>query len=167
MSRFIKLQWSVPSAAFLFLAPSISAQTLSGQDRAFIETAASAGMMEVHMGHLGVEKGLSSEVKSLAQRLIEDHSKGNEELSTLAKQKGVTLPTGNPPVPDDLESKSGSHFDKAFTDAAVDGHEKAIKEFEKEANSGSDPDVKGWAVKTLPTLRAHLDAAKALKDLVH
>jgi uncharacterized protein DUF4142 len=39
-----------------------------------------------------------------------------------------------------------------------------IAEFEKEANSGRDPDVKAWASKTLPTLRAHLDGAKALLD---
>jgi putative membrane protein len=103
-------------------------------------------------------------VKSLSRRLIDDHSKGNRELEALAKRKGVSLP------PDDakmvysmpLASKSGAEFDREFAQTAVEDHEKDIAEFEKEARSGSDPDVKNWAQQTLPTLRAHLAAAQAL-----
>jgi len=43
----------------------------------------------------------------------------------------------------------------------VEDREKDIKVLEKEASSGSDPDVKR-ASKTLSMLKAHLDAAKAL-----
>ena len=45
---------------------------------------------------------------------------------------------------------------------AVSDHEKDIAEFEKEASSGTNGDVKAWASKTLPVLRAHLEAARAL-----
>jgi len=34
------------------------------------------------------------------------------------------------------------------------------KAFQKEANSGKDPDVKAWAAKTLPTLQEHQQQAK-------
>jgi putative membrane protein len=44
----------------------------------------------------------------------------------------------------------------------VEDHQKDIAEFEKEARSGNDPDLKNWASKTLPTLRAHLAEAQAL-----
>lgn len=44
----------------------------------------------------------------------------------------------------------------------VADHEKDIAAFEKEASSGSDPEIKNWAGQTLPTLRAHLNEAKAL-----
>jgi len=44
----------------------------------------------------------------------------------------------------------------------IDDHSKVIAAFEKEIASGSDPDVKAWASKTLPTLREHLSEARAL-----
>ena len=141
-----------------------AAQNLSMQDRNFIQDAAKGGMMEVHMGHLGVDRGASEAVKSFSQRLINDHTKANEELEALAARKGVTLP------PDDakmafstpLASKSGAEFDREFARTAVEDHRKDIAAFEKEASSGSDPEVKRWAEKTLPTLRSHLAASEAL-----
>jgi len=151
-------------ALITFSMPFAQSQTLSPQDRNFIQDAAKGGMMEVHMGRLGVERGTSPGVKSLSQTLISDHSKANEELSSLASKKGVTLP------PDDakmvtsmpLATKHGAEFDREFARAAVEDHQKDIAAFEKEASSGSDPDVKNWAKQTLPTLQAHLSAAQAL-----
>ena len=130
--------------------PAAHAQRLSAQDQRFIQDAAKGGMMEVQMGCLGMEKGQSEAVKSPSQRF--------------AKRKGVTLP------PDDarmvyampLASKNGADFDWEFARAAVEDHEKDIAAFEKEANSGSDPDVRNWAKQTLSTLRAHLAVAQAL-----
>jgi putative membrane protein len=155
-----------PAAAAAFLLVSSGyAQTLSSADRKFMQDAAKGGMMEVHMGHMAQQQGASDSVKAYGQRLITDHTKGNEELEALAKKKGVSLPADTPSAsaPKAIASKSGADFDKAFQKEAIEDHEKDIKEFEKEASSGSDPDVKAWANKTLPTLRAHLDAAKALK----
>ena len=162
MSTYIKLAGAVAAVA-LWSVPA-QAQNLNAEDQRFIQDAAKGGMMEVQMGRLGLEKGQSEAVKRLSQRLIDDHSKGNRELEALAKRKGVSLP------PDDarmvysmpLASKNGADFDREFARAAVVDHDKDIAAFEKEASSGSDPDVKNWARQTLPTLRAHLAAAQAL-----
>lgn len=152
-------------ASALFLITSASAQSPSAQDRKFMEDAAKAGMSEIHMGQLALEHASSSAVKSYAQRLIDDHTKANEELTALAKQKSVTLPADNSNMmAKGLDKKNGTDFDQAFTKMAVEDHQKVIKEFEKEASSGSDPDIKSWASKMLPSLRAHLDAAKSLKS---
>ena len=141
-----------------------SAQSLSEQDRKFMENAAKGGMMEVHMGQMAIERGSSSAVKSFSQRLINDHKAANQELAALAKQKGVSLPGDDSQMASSLPfaSKSGDDFDKAFARTAVEDHQKDIAEFEKEASSGQDPDVKSWASKTLPTLRAHLKEAQNL-----
>jgi putative membrane protein len=48
----------------------------------------------------------------------------------------------------------------------VADHKKVVKEFEKEAKSGKDPDVKAWAEKTLPSLRDHLSEAENLYNSV-
>ena len=141
-----------------------SAQSLSEQDQKFLQDAAKGGMMEVHMGHLGMERGASPAVKSLSQHLINDHNAANQELAALAKQKGVSLPGDDAQMAASMPfaTKSGDDFDKAFARTAVEDHQKDITEFEKEANSGNDPDLKDWASKTLPTLRAHLAEAQAL-----
>jgi putative membrane protein len=145
--------------------PYAQAQTILGsQDQSFIEDAAKAGMLEVHMGQLALERGMSPEVKAFSQRLINDHTKANEELGSLAAKKGVTLP------PDDAQTamsmpiatKNGADFDRQFAQMMISDHQKAIALFEKEASSGTDPELKAWATKTLPTLRAHLADAEAL-----
>ncbi len=149
----------------VFTAPLSAADTqkLSAQDRKFIMEAAKGGMMEVHMGRLGQEHGSSEGVKTLSMRLIDDHTKGNNELMMLAMLKGVTLPPDSPANDTkSLSTLSGPGFDKKFAMMAVADHQKDIAAFEKEASSGSDPDVKAWAMNTLPVLHAHLDAAKAL-----
>ena len=163
MFTYVKLAGAVAAVAW-WSVPAAQAQNLNAQDQKFIQDAAKGGMMEVQMGRLGMEKGQSEAVKNLSRRLIDDHSKGNHELEALAKRKGVSLP------PDDarmvysmpLASKTGADFDREFARTAVEDHEKDIAAFEKEASSGSDPDVRNWARQTLPTLRAHLAAAQAL-----
>jgi len=43
-----------------------------------------------------------------------------------------------------------------------DGHESTVKDFEKN-NDNKDADVKAFVNKMLPTLKMHLDSAKAIK----
>jgi len=152
------------TAAAALCMPHAFAQNLSEQDRQFIQEAAKGGVREVHMGRLGLERGTSLAVKGLSQRLVNDHDNGNKELAALAKQKGVTLPGDDAQIVNSMPiaNKSGADFDKEFARIMVEDHEKDIAAFEKEASSGSDPAIKNWASKTLPTLRAHLDEAKAL-----
>jgi putative membrane protein len=143
----------------------VSAQKLNNQDQKFLQDAAKGGMMEIHMGQMGLERGVSPAVKSLSQHLVNDHTAANKELAVLANEKGAFLPgddaqtTGSMP----FATKSGDDFDKAFALQAVEDHQKAIAEFENETRTGIDPDVKNWATKALPTLRAHLAEAQDLQ----
>jgi len=164
MQCFSKIAIGSAAALCLFLIPQARAEDskLSAQDRKFMMDAAKGGMMEVHAGQMALKHGSSTATKNYGQRLIDDHSKGNEELMALAKQKGVALPADSGMGPKGLTGKMGADFDREFARLAVSDHQKDIAEFEKEANSGTDPDVKAWAAKMLPTLRAHLDAAKGL-----
>jgi putative membrane protein len=61
-------------------------------------------------------------------------------------------------------SQSGAAFDRGFIAAQVTAHQNAIALFEKEASGGSDPDLKAFAAKQLPTLRAHLKQAQDLQS---
>jgi putative membrane protein len=64
---------------------------VSNDDKKFIMEAAHGGMMEVELGKLAVDKASSPDVKQFAQRLIDDHSKANDELMQLASQKGIAI----------------------------------------------------------------------------
>jgi putative membrane protein len=166
MSQFSNVVTVLTAGWSLMLCQPVRAEDphqLSAQDRRFMMEAAKGGAMEVKFGYLGEQRGSTPGVKSFSHRLVDDHTKANDELMELARQKGLALPAENPEVtPQDLTTKTGSDFDREFARVAISDHEKDIAEFEKEANSGRDPDVKAWASKTLPTLRAHLDGAKAL-----
>jgi putative membrane protein len=135
-----------------------------GSDETFVMKAAHAGMEEVELGKLAVEKASSDEVKKFGQRMVDDHSKANEELKTLAQNKKITLPTDvdakEKALHDRLMKLSGPDFDRAYLRAMLTDHREDVAEFRKEAKSGNDPDVKAWAAKTLPTLEEHLKLAE-------
>jgi putative membrane protein len=150
------------------MAAGMSTMPVDEQDSKFAVNAANAGMTEVEAGNLGKQKATSTAVKEYAAMFVTDHTKANEELKTLAGSKNITLPSM---VGDDMQKKltdlaqkSAKDFDKDFINMAIDAHKDAIDMFEKESNDGKDADIKAFAYKMLPALRAHLDAAKAIKD---
>ncbi len=152
------------AAAIICRLSAIEAQGLSAQDQMFMENAARGGMHEARMGRLGIKRGQSEAVKGLCQRLINDHNTANKDLESLAKQKGVTLPADDAKVvfSTPLAAKSGADFDREFARLIIEDHQKDIAAFEKEASAGTDPDLKNWAAKALPALRAHLAEAQAI-----
>ncbi|HEX8184271.1 MAG TPA: DUF4142 domain-containing protein [Blastocatellia bacterium] len=136
---------------------------LSDADREFMMKEAADGMAEVELGRMAAQKGVKSEVVTFGKRMVDDHLKANDELKQLASQKSVTLPTEmdvkHKETMDRLSKLNGAAFDTAYMAEMVKGHTEAVSDFEKEASQGQNSDVKGWAAKTLPTLRTHLQMA--------
>jgi putative membrane protein len=144
----------------------IAAEKEPSPDKKFMEKAAMGGMYEVEAGKVAAQKASSEEVKKFGQRMVDDHTKANDELTQLADKKGVK-------VPKDLDKKfkakveklsklSGADFDREYMNMMVKDHKEDIAEFSKEAKNGKDPDVKALASKTLPTLQEHLKMAEDL-----
>jgi putative membrane protein len=142
-----------------------AASTLSAEDTDFVNKAAMGGLAEVQLGNLATQKAQNADVKSFGQRMVTDHSAANAELSQLATAKGITLPTEiageHKAAADHLNTESGAAFDKAYMTHMVEDHNKDVAEFEKASQSAQDADVKAWAAKTLPTLKAHQELAKS------
>jgi putative membrane protein len=137
---------------------------LSAADRKFVMEAAEGGMAEVELGRLAASQGTNPDVKAFGQRMVDDHSKANDKLKTIATEEGITLPTTlkgeMKTMHDKLSKTSGAAFDKMYMSHMVKDHVKDVKEFEKESKSGKDADVKQFAADTLPTLREHLQMAQ-------
>ena len=137
---------------------------LPAPDRSFVMKAAEGGQMEVQMAQTAVSKATTPEVKQYAQRLLDDHSKANEELKTLASAKNVTISMETSPktqkMVTGMEKYSGEQFDREYMKDMIKDHQKDIALFERQARTGRDTEVKSWAEKTLPTLREHLKMAQ-------
>ena len=62
------------------------------QDHTFMMKAAEGGLAEVQLGQLAQQNGQSQAVKDFGKRMVDDHSKANDQLKQVASQAGVTLP---------------------------------------------------------------------------
>jgi putative membrane protein len=139
---------------------------MNSKDRDFLMDAAMGGLMEVELGRLAAQQGSSDAVKQFGQKMVDDHSQANTELMTLATSKGITLPTAidekHREQVTKLSAMSGADFDRAYAKMMLKDHEKDVSEFQKQSTKGTDPDVKAFASKTLPTLQQHLTMVRAL-----
>jgi putative membrane protein len=141
---------------------------VSSADTEFMNKAAQGGMAEVELGKMASTKAQNAEVKQFGQQMTADHTRANNELKTLAAGKNVTLPTDvgamHKATMDKLSKLSGAEFDREYVKAMVEDHEKDVAEFQKQADSGTNADVKAFAAKTLPTLKSHFEMIKAMQS---
>lgn len=147
-----------------------SANRMTSGDSTFATKAAQGGMAEVKLGELAKEKASSQAVKDFGQRMIDDHTKANDELKNLAGRKGITLPSRldakDQATYDRLSKLSGPAFDRAYMRDMVSDHRTDVNEFKREAASGTDSDLKAFAAKTAPTLEEHLRMAESTDNEV-
>jgi putative membrane protein len=135
-------------------------------DRKFAKDAALGGMAEVELGKLATQKASRDDIKQFGQKIVDDHTKANDQLKEVASKENI-------PIPDALDSKhqaridklsklSGQDFDKAFVKDQLKDHQAEIRDFSAEAQSGTDTNVKTFASNVLPTLQQHLAQVKDL-----
>lgn len=143
---------------------------LSAKDYKFVSEAAKGGMMEVDLGRIAAQKATDPSVRTFAQRMVDDHSKANDELKQLVAQKGAVLPESSTrkeeKMTEHFNRLSGADFDKAYMKAMVKDHKTDVKEFQKASEKSDDVDLKNWAAKTLPTLQEHLQMAESAEAMV-
>ncbi len=138
---------------------------LSATDKRFVKKAYKGGLEEIESGKMAKEKAQNDATKDVADRMVTDHTKANEQLESIAKEENLDLSkvTAKP-----MEI-SGSDFDKKYLMMLKKDHEKTIAMFEKEANdtgAKEDNDVIKFAKDTLPTLKEHLQMVEdALKKV--
>ena len=135
-------------------------------DAGFLKDAAQGGMDEVKTGELAQSHATRQDVKDFGKHMMQDHKKMGDEVNALAARKGVELPkfitTMESVSYKMLSAKNGVDFDKAYISGMLKDHNNDIAAFEKEANTGKDPDVKALASKALPTLRQHLQMVQKI-----
>jgi len=150
-------------------APALPADDKSKEavaDEQFVMKASAAGLAEVNLGNLGAQKGNSAEVKKFGQRMVDDHTKANKELATIADKKrykiAERMDKTHQDAADKLAKLQGNEFDREFIRQMVKDHEEAVALFTAKAKDASDETLKEFAAKTLPTLKEH---QKMVQDL--
>jgi putative membrane protein len=135
-------------------------------DSSFLKDAAEGGLLEVKLGQLAQTNASSQAVKDFGQRMVTDHSQLNQQVQNVASSENVSLPSNigmrDKVTYERLSHKTGADFDKAYIEDMVKDHKADIAAFEKEANSGSDPQAKAAAEKALPIIREHLRMAQQI-----
>lgn len=138
----------------------------------FAVKAANGGMLEVELGRLAQEKAQSKDVKDFGAMMVQDHSKANDEFKTIATLKNITLPAtlgeDEQKHVNEMAKLSGKEFDKKYVSMMVDDHKEDIDLFKKASeDEKTDAEIKGFATRTLPTLRKHLDAITAIDKKIN
>ena len=136
----------------------------------FLSAAFQDGTAEIALSQLALQKASDEDVKSYAQRMIDDHTQENNEIVQLAQAKNIALPSA--PTAEQmalltsLSNLGGIAFDRAYMNANVVAHEEDVGLFRAQALSGTDTDIATFAANTLPVLQAHLLTAKAIQGVL-
>lgn len=150
---------------------------------------------EIRLGEAAQTNSQNTAVQEFGRHMLRDHSKMNERLMKVAADEGLQLPETNifyvqvtppqeKPATQMLEetpqqklldaqlnvqhllSLTGTEFDRAYADAMVNGHEKAIQEFEDASASLQDKELKHYADRGLKPIRHHYEMAQQLQSEV-
>jgi putative membrane protein len=143
-----------------------STSSLTPADAEFALRAAYGGSAEVTLGELAQTNAASSEVKAFGQKMIQDHTRLNQDLGTIVRQRGLTPPTGTT-APDQavaaaLGTRMGTAFDQAYLAQQVGAHEMTLALFQHAAQNAEDPAVRSFARRESDTIREHLRQAQSL-----
>jgi putative membrane protein len=126
---------------------------------------AQANIAEINTAKLAEQKSKNDQVKTLAKKMMEDHTKALDELKQLAQIKGMTLPTEpdrqQKLVESRLTSLSGEKFDKQYVEQIAErarkGEHKLLLQVGAKAQ---DMELKNYATKTLAVIESQQQLVK-------
>jgi putative membrane protein len=143
---------------------------LGQEDLDFATKAVQGGLMEVRLGELAQQQAATPGVQQFGERMVQDHGQANEQLTQIMQNKGIELPEDMPKegqeLHDELQQKSGQEFDQAYMDEMVRDHQADIEAFQQYAETGQDPDLRGFAEQALPVLEQHRRLAQQTREQV-
>ena len=148
-------------------APIVGTTGTTDSTSGFVANAAEMNANETALAALAVKNATKDDIRRFAAELERDHTAASAELKQLAERRSWAFPQSMDSLQaqalQGLQHASGPEFDRAFVDAMVTSHEKALAAYRAAAASSSDADLRAFAAKQLPTLENHLNHARRLK----
>jgi putative membrane protein len=145
---------------------------LNDTDELFVEKAARSNMAEIKFSEIAIAKSTDSLVKSFAQKMVDEHTKAQNELEDIADDfRGVEWPNdldqGHESIREQLDSvPAGFTFDTLFLGTQERTHLAARTTFQTATTTTTEARVKSYATKYLPAIQAHLDEVDSLQTIV-
>ena len=138
---------------------SSSTARFSKSDEKLVVQLAQANISEINIAKLAEEKSKNDQVKTLAKKMMDDHSKALDELKQLAQMKGMTLPTETDRqqklVENRLTALSGEKFDKQYVEQIAERARKGEHKLLLQVGSkAQDMELKNYATKTLAVIES-------------
>jgi putative membrane protein len=167
--RFLACAAGATTIAALTFSSSAVASThaqakASGLDKQELKMSMQGDLFEIAGGQLALSRSQSSAVRTLATRLVQDHTKSMADATKVAKKVGVTVPDAPSPTQQwelqVLGTMTGTTFDSQYARLEVADHQQDIEDSTTEKDDGSNSDVTKLAAQDLPMLRQHLALAQ-------
>ncbi len=129
----------------------------------FAREAARGGTTEVELGRMAADRASDPQVRDFAQRMVDDHTRANDQLERIARDRGWMLPQAPDPEHRSemrrMSTLRGRAFDRAYMRAMTSDHDADVAQFRRYVRNGNDPQLRRWARRTLPTLEEHRQLA--------
>ena len=136
----------------------------NSQDKLFVRQAALGGQAEVELSKLAQKKATDPSVKEFADRMVDVHSKSNQQLLKLGRGLNPDLPKDLDPehqaVRNELNKASGQSFDIAYISAQIQDHQRTANLLQWHISTGQNEALRKYSMETLPEVMSHLEHAK-------
>lgn len=139
---------------------------VTSADRAFLQEVSKDNLAEVKTAKMVEQKTNDRAIRDYAKNLVNDHTKAEQQLSTVATSLGVTLPrqldARQTAAYAHLKSLSGKQLDVAFVKDNLRDHKSDIRKFDQQLQNSRSSAVKNYAAAQLPHLQDHIRIAEDL-----
>lgn len=135
------------------------------QDKLFVRQAALGGQAEVELARLAQKRATDPAVRQFADRMVEAHSKSNQQLLKLGKGLSPDMPkqldAEHQAVRNELDKAQGQTFDLAYIAAQIQDHQRTANLLQWHISTGQNEPLRKYSIQTLPEVMDHLEQAKA------
>jgi putative membrane protein len=140
-------------------------KSMSRADQNMMREMAYSNIAEIETGKIAQSQSQNAQVKTFAQKMIDDHTKAQQDLQQLADAKGVKLPTEpdakHKAAAKKLAALSGDKFDKRYLQqGGLSDHRNTHRLLARAQDRATDPDLKALVTKTMPIVDQHLTMAQ-------
>lgn len=136
----------------------------NNQDKLFVRQAALGGRAEVELSKIAQKKASNESVREFADRMVEVHSKSNQQLLRTGRGLNPELPRDLDPehqtARNELQKASGQSFDIAYIAAQIQDHQRTANLLLWHISTGQNEALKKYSMQTLPEVMDHLEHAK-------
>jgi putative membrane protein len=136
----------------------------------FAENAAIGGMMEVESSAKMIKFTENPDIQTLATMMVKDHGAANAELKEIAKKEKLNLPQSLPAEKveklNELSALQEEEANRYYAALMVKEHAEAVALFTTASQQETNPTLKAFATKHLPTLKAHALHAETVNKMI-